>query len=335
MTSFEYVDVVEINGPTGSVCSGTRVSETLVLTAAHCIGNFEGNTFIEVIKPGNMLGSLGVVVSTKIHPKYKEARLKRLQNNNDKLASKLSTLYDIAFIELKKRESKRTMPYPKVISDQNKPIERKKVELAGFGDQQLAWNGNNFRSHTKTSSLQIAENEWIECPIDYGNKSLKELEELNNSITEALAIRAGRTHYIIDGVEKLATDGKGMILSGDSGSPSLERGSDGSFIVTGVASNIVTYDTGSGSPELEITVDGKAIVQQKFEEMPQDWGLREKSDSSFTEITDVLKTNGLLDSDGKTKPGVQVKRSFVRFTKGHFSDLSHPENQSFIKSVMK
>lgn len=333
--SMDYVDVVKIDIPYFGNCTGTKVSPTLVITAAHCVLSFspDGNVE-EAVRPGLFLGMLGEVTAVHIHPKYKEAR-KRKIGKKDQLASKHTTLYDIAFIQFKERGSKRTLPFPQIISESNKPNERKSFELAGYGGQEMYWDGERFDSKVIKTNLQTGTNEWLDCPVDYFNTSPTEIEKLTNNVQELLAIKASRIHEIIDGDEALVTDGKAMILSGDSGSPSLEKDASGNFIITGIASNIVPYAEGSGEPGLVVYQDGKIIAEKELEKMPEDWGLRTKSSTSFSEVNDVLKGNDLLDSSGNPKSGVKIKRYYTRSTKGHYADLSHPENQKFIRSVLK
>lgn len=335
IASMDYVDIIKLDFPmTQGSCTGTKVSQTLIITAAHCVLSFQDNGVIqEAVRAGQFLG-MGEVVAVHVHPKYKEARKKKIELK-DRLSSKLTTLYDIAFIELKERKSQRTLPFPSLISEENKPTERKKLELAGYGHRQTFWNGANFTSKDPSSSLQIGVNEWMECPVDYTNSSLSEIEKLTNNVEELLAIHASRIHEIVDGEESLLTNGKAMILSGDSGSPSLEKDRNGKILITGIASNIVQYAEGSGDPGLVIYQDGKILTDKKLDKMPTDWGLREKTSTSFSEVTELLKSNDLLDSSGNPKPGVKIKRYYTRNVKGHYADLSHPENQKFIKSVMK
>lgn len=335
-TNDDYIDVVKIESNNYGACSGTRVSPTLVITAAHCVLDFQGkNTVVETIRPGHLLGVLGEVVAVHIHPKYKSARQKKLENRTDLIASKQATLYDIAFIQFKEKPTKRTTPFPKLISESNKPNERKQLELAGYGGQETYWDGDGFQMRTIRPGIQVGSNEWLECPIDYSGKQISEIEKLTNNMKELLAISATRVHEISNGVETLVTDGKAMILSGDSGSPSLEKDKNGSLIVTGIASNIIQFDDGSGKPGMVIYKNGKFVAEKELSQMPENWGLKTKQETEFSEVNDFLRSKGLLNSTGELPAGVQVKRYYTRKVKGHYADLSHPENQKFIKSVIK
>lgn len=335
VTSFDYVDIIKMTGNTKSECTGTKVSATLVLTAAHCVYEFDGKNFHPLIQAGNNILGVGVVVKTTIHPHYQEAFRKRKLNPQDKKASVLATLYDVAFVEIKQKTTQRTMPYPKIVSSETQFDERKKMELSGYGLNEAIWedNGYNFRSTQK--SFQVADNEWVNCPLDYFNNDIKALEKLKDDLQENLSIKAKRIHSIVSGQEKIATDDKGMILPGDSGSPALERDKNNQLTITGVASSMVTYDEGSGEAKLEIEVDGELVVSKEFEKFPSNWGLRTKADTEFSEIQNILQAEGLIGHSGFPKAGVVVRRKYTRVSRGNYADLSHPDNQKFIKSVMK
>jgi hypothetical protein len=327
VTSFEYIDVVELVGPTNSLCTGTKVSPTKILTAAHCIERYENSIFSEILKTGDMLFGVGRITGITIHPRYKLAKGAN--------AVQLYTLYDIAFISIEERPSQRKIPYPKIISKDLKPAKRGKLELAGYGTNQTVWNGKNFEFQETKSGLQIGDNTWSECPIDYFDSKVNELEKLNKEIISHLNIKSSRVHVISEGNEVIESDGKAMILKGDSGSPAIERDSNNNFIITGVASNIKLYEEGSGQASLEIEFNGKTISNTSFEKIPENWGLRGKNDSEFEEIQNTLKANGLIDESGNMKSGVKIKRKYKTVTTGNYADLSHPENQIFINSMLK
>lgn len=328
VTSFDYIDVVELVGPTKSLCTGTKVSLTKILTAAHCIERYENSIFTDILKTGDMLLGVGRITGIAIHPKYKAAKIIKKNAYN-------TTLYDIAFISIEERPSQRKIPYPKIISKESKPIKRGKLELAGYGTNQTVWNGKGFEFQETKSGLQIGDNTWSECPIDYFDTNVNELEELNENIISHLNIKASRIHVISEGNELIESDGRAMILKGDSGSPAIERDSNNNFIITGVASNILIYEEGSGQASLEVEFNGKKISDTNFEKVPDNWGLRGKKDSEFEEIQNTLKANNLLDESGNLKDGVKIKRKYKTVTTGNYADLGHPENQDFIKSVLK
>lgn len=310
-SSFDYVDVVKLENSDRSVCTGTKVSPQLILTAAHCA---------QRMQIGNMFLGVGKVIAISIHPKYQAAVTAK--------NIRLKTLYDIAFIKVEGRQSKRTQPYPKIISAETKPAKRGKVELAGFGSNESFWNGERFDYKTTKSSLQIGDNKWTDCPIDFFDPKVNELEKLNNNLQTHLSIKAARTHIISDNNEVIESDGNAMILVGDSGSPALERDHKGEFIISGVASNIDPFFDGSGEASVEIEVDGKKVISSKLSEMPDNWGLRQKASADFPEIQKILKENNLENSSG-----VVIKRKYKQVTKGNFADLAHPDNQNFIKAA--
>jgi hypothetical protein len=326
MTSMDYIDIVELKGPF-SGCTGTKVSATKILTAAHCIIDLENSQFTDFLKSGDFLFGVGQIISVSVHPKYKAAKL--AQN------IELYTLYDIAFISIEARPSQRKLPYPKIISKDQRPEKRGKVELAGYGSNQALWNGEKY-DHQKTKyDLQIGDNKWSECPVDYFDSQINELSKLKDKIINNLSIQAQRIHTISEGNEVIESDGRAMVLSGDSGSPAIERDSNNNFIITGVASSILPFTDGSGSAVFEVEYNGKKLSGLNLEEMPENWGLRTKPDADFSEIQNYLKQNNLVDESGKMKDGVVIKRKYTRVTKGNFSDLSHPENQLFINSMLK
>lgn len=317
MASFEYVDVIKITRADQGECTATRVSPTLILTAAHCI---KGMT------AGSNLRGAGKIVKVTVHPKYAEAKAAKKKE--------LATLYDIAFIEVEAKPSQRTIEYPSIISSSTKLGTRKKMGMAGYGSHEARWNGKEFEYLDTKFNMQLADNEWEQCPINYFKNEVQALEAFNKNLKEHLSIKAKRVHTIVGGIEKLTYDGKGMVLTGDSGSPSLERDENNKLIVTGVASNIQAFQDGSGDAAFEIVVDGQVVSSKKLPEFPENWGLRSKSDVEFDEIKNILKEQNLLTESGEPKPGVVIKRQYTRVTEGFYSDLSHPENQSFIKSIM-
>lgn len=317
IASFDYVDIIKITRADQGECTATRVSPTLILTAAHCVKG---------INPGSGLGGVGKVVKVSVHPKYADAKLAKKKH--------LTTLYDIAFIELEARPSKRQMPYPTIISKSTKLGSRKEMELVGYGMNQARWNGSAFEYVSTKSNLQVADNNWDECPLDYFGNEVSALAKFNQNVKEQLAIKAKRVHTITNGIETIAGDGKGMVLPGDSGSPSIERDENQKFVITGVASNVVNFQDGSGQASFEIEVDGKVVGSKKLTSMPENWGQRSKLDSQFDDIKKILQEKNLLTETGEIKPGVVVKRQYTRMTDGNYADLSHPENQSFIKSIM-
>ena len=317
MASFDYVDIIKITRADQGECTATRVSPKFILTAAHCIDG---------LGPGSSLRGAGKIVKVTVHPKYAAAKLAKKKE--------LTTLYDLAFIEVEERPSKRTMPYPTIINSKTKLGARKKMTMAGYGMNEARWNGKEFDYTSTKSNMQLAGNDWEECPLNYFTNEIQALEAFNKNLKEHLSIKAKRVHTIVQGQESLTYDGDGMVLPGDSGSPSLERDENNQLVVTGVASNIVTFQDGSGEASFEIVVDGKLLASKKLGSMPENWGLRSKADYEFEEIKKILKENNLVNEIGDPEPGVVIKRQYTRVTEGHYSDLSHPENQKFIKAIM-
>jgi V8-like Glu-specific endopeptidase len=316
LSSFEYVDIIKITRADQGECTATRVSPILILTAAHCIKG---------MVVGSSLRGAGKIVKVTIHPKYAEAKAAKKKE--------LTTLYDIAFIEVEARPSQRTMEYPSIISSKTKLGTRKKMDMAGYGSNEAKWNGTDFDYLDTKFNMQLASNEWEACPLNYFGNEVTALDTFNTNIKEHLSVKAKRVHTIVKGQESLVYDGKGMILPGDSGSPSLERDENNKLVVTGVASNIVAFQDGSGEASLNIEVDGK-VITKKLDALPENWGQRTKSDLEFDEIKNMLKEQNLLTESGEPKPGVVIKRQYTRVTEGNYSDLSHPENQKFIKAMM-
>lgn len=327
LSSFEYVDVVRLNLPNGGTCTATKVSPTMILTAAHCVSVYENNQLTHFFKTGGHLNEQGKIVKVAVHPNYLGALKAK--------ARQQITLYDIAFIEVEPKASRRVMEYPKIISKDTKLGSRKKLKLAGHGSTHSYWNGKTFDYKSTKSSLQIADNSWNKCPLNYFDDAINALDKFNQNLTAHLQIKATRVHTIQNGNETFTTDGVGMVLPGDSGSPALERDEENKLIVTGVASNIVSFGDGSGHARFIIEVDGKELTNTELADMPENWGLAHKSDTDFPQIQNILKENNLLDAVGLPKPNVMIKRQYTRITEGNFADLAHPDNQSFIKSMMK
>ena len=333
LSSLDYEDVKPLRMPGQRTCSGTRVTPTLVLTAAHCVLEVNGAEEKAKLEIGAFLPQLGKVVKIMVHPNYAAAKKAHHLNTSDKLLRARAILYDVAFIGLEEIESVRTRPYPKIISPETALEPRKKMNLAGYGTTRAVWNGKKFEYQNMYEELQVATNEWDECPLDYFGNEIKALNEFNKSLTEHLKIMAKRVHTIANGTEVVESGGRGLALGGDSGSPALERDDEGSFVVTGITS--ATYiDAKISEAGLEVEVDGKKILAKSLPKLPTDWGLSKKPDTEFHEIMDELKELNLLDESGKLKPGVTLKRKYTRVSEGVYSDLSHPDNQSFIKSIM-
>lgn len=327
LDTFEYIDVVKLTLPTQDECTGTRISPIMVLTAAHCVTH---------LSEGNFLSGVGKVVKISVHPKYAAAKADRALNPKDPQLKARTTLYDVAFIQLEERPSKRVMEYPSLISRTTKfPGSRKNMGLAGYGRNEANWNGNTYEFRSTSQVLQVADNSWTDCPLDYFGNELAALSKFNNALKEHMSIKATRVHTITNGQESIKHDGLGMVLPGDSGSPAIERDENNKLIVTGVASNIITFGDDSGHAEVEIEVDGEILTRKKFETLPENWGQRTKADSEFAEIQSILQEKGLLDDQGQIKTGVVIKRKYTRVTEGNYADLSHPENQKFIQAVLQ
>ena len=336
-TNTSLIDVVEIDTGSSS-CTGTKVSPTLVITAAHCILSYKDNNK-SMIKVGKLMGMLGIVTKVHVHPKYIEATnayktaLKNKDINAKKIGQK-ATLYDLGFIQFEPKANIVSRSYPTIINKDTHFNERKNVVLAGYGNTKLSWDGNKFNHQGSDSRLRTGNNSWENCQGPLFDLSISDLETLSKKLDEFLEIKTLVQHTVIAGNESIKSlDNEAMILSGDSGSPSLEKDSLQNLIITGIASNITAYDDGSGDAEVEIEYNGK-IFKEKIQEFPKDWGLKEKRDQDFPEVLAILKQHDLTDADGNIQGDVTVKRHFKRITTGRYSDLSHPENQNFIKNVM-
>lgn len=336
MTSLEYMDIIKLGSQGSSDCTGTKVSPTLILTAAHCVTLFQDQQVTETLKPGSFLLGAGKIVKATIHPQYASAKIAARSKPGDAKLAARATLYDVAFIEIVPRAS--TNPnkaYPKIISAQTKMGQRNKMEMAGYGANEAFWNGEKFDYRTTKADLQLANNTWKECPLDYFGDKLKAITDFEKSLKTYMSVKASRVHTISSGTEVITNDGNGMILPGDSGSPSMERDESRALVITGVASAIIPYGDDSGAASFEIEVDGKLITKKDIGKLPEDWGRKNKSENDFVEITSVLKEKDLLTESGEPKPGVVIKRKYKRVTEGKYSDLSHPDNQKFIQAIMK
>lgn len=344
-TDTELVDVRKLETSDGGICTSTKVSDTLVLTAAHCVIGHDGKKFFNKIKPKDALPLLGVVDNIHIHPKYKQAvlelhKITKIAAQNPatfretiKHQNRDATLYDVAFIQIQPRDHKRT-DYPEIISDKTKFSGRGKVRLAGYGTTHASWDGKKMYYGETDERLRMGDNAWVGCQGSLFEKEVDELAKLSNELESFLKIQSSSLHTIVARMEYIESDGRAMILPGDSGSPALEYDANNKLVVTAVASNVHDLAEGTGKAKLIIEYKGNPIYTEDFKDLPKDWGLRTKNDKEFPEIQNKLKELDLYDELGNLKEDVFVKRQYTRHTTGNYADLSHPHNQSFIKSIM-
>lgn len=339
LSNMDYMDVVRITDRLQRSCTGTRIAQNLLITAAHCVTD---ENLAVTFNKGSFIGMYGKLKKLHLHPSYApaflalkeyrtQARSKKTEVNKKKLQEfqDIRTLYDVAILEFEKKESKRSMAYIGIVSKDTSFNERKNVELVGYGATTMSWNGENFAMSGAGPIQRMGSNEWTTCPLPLINKDLQSISDFASDALGTLKIKALNKHTISGGVETIETNGKAMILKGDSGSPALERDINGRLVITGIASNISPGVEKGSFATLEIIKDGNILERIEFEKFPKDWGSKNKPDSAFPEIQIKLKELGLSFGD------IQIKRSYTRATIGNFSDLSHPENQSFIRTVIE
>lgn len=336
-SNHEYDDIVELNLMYAGECTGTKVKDNLILTAAHCVTELKDKALSYKINAEDTLPSLGKIKKITIHPQYQQAVLDFYFNAKIErdIAEEKKALYDLAFIELKNKLPKKK-EYPQIINSSTQFAKREKVEIAGFGAKNLYWDseGWNFDFDEKVR-LRSGNNEWISCPQNYFSDDLKKIQTLSQQVFASLQIQGTSLHIISDGQEVIQTSDKGMIMSGDSGSPAIERDIHGKKIITGVASTIKPIEEEMTFPTVEIISEsGQVLLKKELTSMPKNWGTKEKTSESFVQVQELLEKNDLLDENGKPKKGIKINRKYTRTTTGNFSDLAHPHNQDFIKGVL-
>lgn len=334
-SNLDYTDVLKIEANNGDSCTGTRVSDTKFLTAAHCVAYFENNKLKLKYSINQQILGLGKVVGIEVHPQYSQVLAQKSQTQEidvQKILRKKETLFDVAFLILEKRETQRTRPYPEIINKNTKLPGRRKLEILGYGTTSAYWDGTKYSYSGNTSQLNQAESSWDKCPINFFSDQITALEKFNDELNEHLSIKAQRIHTISNGVEFIDTLGEAMVLPGDSGSPAIERDVNNHIVITALSSNINPYlENESGEASLEVIRNGKLLLKANFEKVPDNWGDHKKRDQEFEEVERVLQENGIEST--KDNP-LEFKRKYKRVTRGNFSDLSHPENQIFIRSIM-
>ena len=131
-TQHQFKSVVKIlfNGGRNS-CSGTLISETIILTASHCLIS-SGNQFRKDIKISlrNKEGEKSIIPAydpkhSNIHPQYMDSL-----NDEDLNGIKASAYYDIAYLELIKPLDPKKFHFSKINLDSNW---QKSATIVGFG----------------------------------------------------------------------------------------------------------------------------------------------------------------------------------------------------------
>ena len=339
ITDMKYIDFIKLEKYQGPECSATRVAHNKILTAAHCVIDQNSN---EIYRVGGSIGMYGTITKIAIHPKYSEYFRKMInikalydsETNKDKKAQlktkyrnfeKLKSSHDIAVVTTNREKSKRDIPYPKVISKETKFSKRNNIEIVGFGNTKLSWDGNqsSFVFSSPSKQAKLAKNNWITCPYSY-EKS--EAQKLGEDMLGILQIE-NRVLHKIQSNKETQDYSKSMVLQGDSGAGVIEYDQNNEMVITAIAATVTPYAKGSGQPTMKIEYPSGKSEIITLDKMPSDWGDSNKADTDFSEIKNQI----IKDGENPNDPQIKITRSYTRVSTGQFADLLHPSNQSFLK----
>jgi hypothetical protein len=253
--------------------------------------------------------------------KDKKAKLKKEYRKFEKLKSS----HDIAVVTTNREKSKRSIPYPKVISNSTEFTKRNNIEIVGFGNTKLSWDGNqgSFIFSAPAKQAKLAKNNWITCPYSY-EKS--EAQQLGEDMLGILQIE-NRVLHKIQSNKETQDYSKSMVLQGDSGAGVIEYDKNNEMVITAITATVTPYAKGSGAPTMKIEYPSGKSEVITLDKMPSDWGDSNKADTDFNEIRNQI----IKDGEDPSNPNIKITRSYTRISTGQFADLLHPSNQSFLK----
>lgn len=352
----KYKYFVRIESVDGYSCTATKVSKNKLITSAHCVIDKDLNL---LYKLGDPILDYGQVKSINFHPNYIQAKIVA-----DKYSSQMSIyrekaetmtneeinklLKDKNFLELKDKKdlayNKKSQAdiafitltgdfgydeYPQIISKKSKFTNRGNIEIVGYGKTKKSWSEklNAYETNDINLNGSIATSCWQAPPSSY------EIEKLSKNIIGILSFDANIKHSISNYQDKQLRS-QSALMPGDSGSSSIELDKDNKPIITGIASTVQDFVDTENYMTLKVINQDNKEKNITFKYIINNWGDPKKSNLEFKEIIQELTKLGLYQN-GKIKEGIKLSREYERKTTVRFADLLHPDNQKFIKEMMR
>lgn len=322
----KYNSVIKIKKGWSS-CSATLIEPYIILTAAHCVTDFNKKTkeYEEVLKEGSFIG-VGSAEKVYVHPDYavEQANGKYRRNFN----------YDLALIEVKKFNEYSVIPKPNfipIINEVSSINFHPTALMVGFGAQNTNIE-KDLDSHVythdtlKQGKKLIGQNEITNCNSCSYDQRLKVPQyHLKTNFRQIIHNYVERTDFL--------GSHKSGILPGDSGSPLIEFDQvTKELVLTGVASNITPLRE-KNKVSFTLSYAGKVLGFYALDYWPHGWELNKKSDDEFPAI---LKQKNLVAGELNVSPDdLVVHRQFDRESISRYVNLLYPANARFIKKSLK
>ncbi|MBL7665841.1 MAG: trypsin-like serine protease [Bacteriovoracaceae bacterium] len=350
--SFEqYPFVQKMDFPKSGDCSLTMLSPLWIITAAHCVTAdiVEPETNVKrfkvTLEAGMMLTPLGIVEKVDVHPDYitnseeitrlYNIKLNRELNPIEKQAIGFyhdnATGADLAIIKLKEN----IMPelpseYPKIPSP-GSAFSDEEMNLVGFGAMEREWSQDEkgeYGMHTKELMMRnqksAGTSNWA-CVQKAPNITIKNFADNMRRHLPYLQNSSDVTHHIRSPMET-STATSAYALPGDSGSPALEKLTNGELVISAVAATMKTSFDDNFVLAIE-NRETKEIKRINIYPPPKNWGDAKLRDTEFPEI---LKHFG-----GTIPENVILYREYQEKITNHYTNLLYPANYNFLKQKLK
>jgi hypothetical protein len=170
---------------------------------------------------------------------------------------------------------------------------------------------------------------WDRDPKSYKDAHTK----LSNDITGVLNFNSTVKHVIKKNIDYQKRS-QNMVMPGDSGASAVEYDQNNKQVITAIASTGEDFADNDNNMALEISIPNQESIKITLKKGINNWGDPTIDDLEFPRVVSELSTLGLL-KNGNIQNGVVISRTYTRKSTATFADLLHPENQSFIKSVME